>query len=247
MQSQIKRLRLNQVYNVRDLGGFETNSNRIMRWNHLYRAGDLSQADETDWERLKSAGVRTILDLRSMSEITSHPDNVPEMIRWYHMPLQTEQIDMDNLSESASKAFEKSLKEGYLTMADKHIDLLAAALKKMTECLKDGAVLFHCSAGKDRTGVLASAVLYLCGVDAEDIEADYQISFTYNKRGINRLAVQLPGYERILPMLSSDKETMEALLKYYDETDLSLRLHENGFSKEEQSRLVFLATDNIEF
>ena len=66
MEQHIRRLRLNHVANVRDLGGYEADGGMI-RWNMLYRAGDLSGADEGDWERLKAAGVRTILDLRSAS------------------------------------------------------------------------------------------------------------------------------------------------------------------------------------
>lgn len=61
--------------------------------------------------------------------------------------------------ESAGAAFMKSLREGYQAMAGGNTDMLAAALGQLTKSLSDGAVLFHCSAGKDRTGVLASAVL----------------------------------------------------------------------------------------
>lgn len=76
MEQHIRRLRLNHVENVRDLGGYEADGGMI-RWNMLYRAGDLSGADEGDWERLKAAGVRTILDLRSASELRVKPDRPP--------------------------------------------------------------------------------------------------------------------------------------------------------------------------
>ena len=197
MGQHIRRLRLGCIHNVRDLGGYGTEHGGITRWNTIYRAGNLSQADAADWSILQEAGIKTILDLRSSSEVSSQPDQAPEDIQWFHMPLQTEQIDVDNLSESAKQAFEKSLKEGYLVMAGQNATMLAAALKKLTDCLNQGAVLFHCSAGKDRTGVLASVILYLCGVDPEDIVADYQVSYTYNQKGLNQLVKHMPGYEQI--------------------------------------------------
>ena len=52
MGNSIRRLRLNGVCNVRDLGGYETRDGGMTRWNTLYRAGNLSGADEKDWEKL---------------------------------------------------------------------------------------------------------------------------------------------------------------------------------------------------
>lgn len=63
-----------------------------------------------------------------------------------------------------------------MIMAGENTGLLAAALARLTASLDDGAVLFHCTAGKDRTGVLAAAVLWLCGAAREDIVADYEVS-----------------------------------------------------------------------
>ena len=182
MEQHIRRLRLNHVANVRDLGGYEADGGMI-RWNMLDRAGDLSGADEGDWERLKAVGVRTILDLRSASELRVKPDRPPQGISWYHLPLQTEEIDLEHPADLAGLAFLKSLRESYVIMAGENTGLLAAALARLTAALDDGAVLFHCTAGKDRTGVLAAAVLWLCGAAREDIVADYEVSHTYNQGG----------------------------------------------------------------
>ena len=241
MEKHIKRLRLKHAHNVRDLGGLETADGGVIRWNTLYRAGNLSEADGSDWQRLREAGIRNILDLRSLPEIRSCPDRAPEGISWHHTPLQTEEIDLNDLAGSAGKAFQKSLKEGYIHIVEKHTHLLAAALVRLTECLQQGAVLFHCSAGKDRTGVLASSVLYLCGVEREDIVADYEVSYTYNQNGLNASAGRMPGFEEILPLLRSDGGNMEELLDFYEKTGLEARLAEYGFSREMQRRLRELA------
>lgn len=237
MERHIRRLRLNHAANVRDLGGYGTDGGGVTRWNALYRAGDLSAADVGDWEQLWAAGVRTILDLRSVSELRTNPDRPPQGIAWYHMPIQTEDIDLGDLAESAGAAFMKSLREGYLAMAGENTHMLAAALDQLTKSLADGAVLFHCSAGKDRTGVLASAVLWLCGAAREDIVADYEVSFTYNQGGLNAMVDSLPDREKIMPLLRSDGENMERLLDFYGEIGLAGRLAACGFSADEQRLL----------
>ena len=85
--------------------------------------------------------------------------------------------------------------------------------------------------------MLASAVLWLCGVDRKDIIADYEVSFTYNQGGLNAIADNLPDRERFMPLLRSDAENMERLLDFYQEFGLAHRLEENGFTADEQRRL----------
>lgn len=237
-QTPIKRLRIPHIHNLRDLGGFIGRDDRMIRWNMLYRGAALDKADEKDWDRLRTAGIKTVLDLRSTAELMQFPDYVPEDISYIHAPMQTEQIDISNIAESATQAFAKSLKEGYLVMVKENADLLITALRHLINGLKEGAVLFHCSAGKDRTGVLAAVVLYLCGVEEEDIIADYQVSYTYNRNGVNKQVQGLPDYEKILPMIRSDAENMEHLLAYFQEIQLEQYLEEKGFSRVEQGCLT---------
>ena len=70
------------------------------------------------------------------------------------------------------------------------------------EGLSKGPVVFHCTAGKDRTGVLAAILLLRLGVDEEDIIADYQVSFTYNRRGMNQLLARYPEMQALLAQSS---------------------------------------------
>ena len=103
-------------------------------------------------------------------------------------------------------------------------------------------MLFHCSAGKDRTGVAASAVLWLCRVDRADIVADYEVSCTYNQQGFNEQFKKLPDSEAFAHLFRSEPGNMEQLLDFYESRGLEERLAEAGFSRERQKRLVELAT-----
>lgn len=235
MERFVKRLRLDHGQNIRDLGGYETEDGSVTRFGKLLRGDGLHSLTEAEWGRLYDYGVRTVLDLRSQAEINLHPDQAPEGMAWFHCPLQTEQIDPKDLSGSAEKAFAGSLTEGYLTMVKCHGALLASALKRLTAGLKEGAVLFHCTAGKDRTGLLASAVYFLCKAADEDIIADYEVTYTYNKKGMDRLLSLLDEETRgrMEPYMRSDASSMEQLLNLYREIDLPEYLKQYGFSEQE--------------
>ena len=212
----MKRIPMEHAQNIRDLGGFEAADGRVVRWQRLFRGDCLSCLEEQEWKKLTDRGVRTVLDLRSLSESEAMPDRAPEGVKLAHCPLQKEKIDFQRFSDTAVAAFTRSMEQGYCRMLEEGAELLTAALKEVAEGLKEGAVLFHCTAGKDRTGVLAAVILELLGVAREDIAADYQVSYTYNRKGVNEAARQLPDYEKILPMLRSDAEDMLGFLEFWD-------------------------------
>lgn len=241
----IKRIRLNHAFNIRDLGGLETADGSLIRWNRLFRGDCLSFLTSEEWKKLSDCGIVSVVDLRSSSETNLMKDQVPETMQYFHCPLQKEEIDFSNASESAAKAFTKSLADGYQKMLTDSPELIAAAIKTVIQCLEKGGVLFHCSAGKDRTGVLAAVLLTLLGADREDIVADYQVSFTYNQRGINKAAASLPDYQSILPMLSSDAGHMEQLLDLFEKLNLASYLMQHGLSASDVDHLKGLVLERI--
>lgn len=231
-QRAIKRLRLENGYNVRDLGGYMTSGKTYVGWNRLYRADGLANLTTADWDMLKEAGVCTIVDLRSKAEIEDKPDCAPEGMHWFSCPLQKENLVIRDGEDASLGGFAKSLTDGYITIFEEGPDLVAGAIKRILESLKDGAVLFHCSAGKDRTGVVAAILYRILGIEDEDIIADYQVSFTYNKRGVNKYMSQLAEFEKYKYMLTSEASNMETFLAYLDEHDWRQVLISEGISTE---------------
>lgn len=228
---QVRRINLKKAYNVRDLGGFETKDKKITKWNVLFRSDNLSQLTEEDWLILKEHHIKTMIDLRSSSEIKIQSYTVPEGVYYIHSPLQKEEINLENPLESAGNAFTKSMMEGYLSIVDTCTELLVKTLLAILEGLEKGAVLFHCTAGKDRTGVVSAVLLYLLNVPDEDIIADYQVSYTYNKNGVNSMLQTIPQYDKIKHLLFSNPEDMEELLKHFKQISLEKVLSEHGFDE----------------
>lgn len=241
----VKRIRLQHAANVRDLGGFETRAGETVKWNRLFRGDGLNGLADWEWKKLTDRGVRTVIDLRSRSETIDLPDCPPEGIQWVHCPLQEEELDMNDVSNSARRAFAGSLEEGYCQMAENHPQLLARAIQQVSEGLERGAVLFHCTAGKDRTGVLAAALLYLLGVEDQDIVADYQVSEGYNRYGIERMLRTQSGFEKMKHLLKSDAVSMDALLECFRRIDLETLLLNNGLIKERLDYFRLHMLENI--
>ena len=236
MNDCIKKIRLKHAFNIRDLGGYCTKDGKIVRWNTLFRGDGLTKLTADEWAVLYGKGIRTVVDLRSSAESCRQPDRCPEGIRLLLRPVQTESKQQPeefrpDISRDDLRAFARSVEEGYREIIREDTKPTAEALAAVIQSLEDGAVLFHCTAGKDRTGIIAALLLLFLGVDDEDIIADYEVSCTYNERGINRAMAENPELSAIQHLKYSRPEDMAALLKYFREIDVQERLEENGFPR----------------
>lgn len=169
-----RRIVFETVFNVRDLGGLSTADGHRIRSGQVFRADGVHRLRDADVEVARGLGLRTVLDLRTDLEV-EHRGRFPVdelAVDWYHLPFLTRPWSEDGLKASATTAVE-FLTERYLDMLESGAGSLVRAL----EVIADGTpALFHCAAGKDRTGVLAAVLLGLCGVEGEVIAADYHLS-----------------------------------------------------------------------
>lgn len=236
---QLKHIPMDGPQNFRDLGGFLNRDGKMVAWNRLYRADGLTNLSEKDTAILRERNVRTIVDLRSTSEQQAMPDRVPEGVRYCSCPMMREELAVPD--QAAVRSFAQSLKTGYLKMIQESPDLIGEAVRAVMEGLEQGAVVFHCTAGKDRTGVLA-AILLLLGVADEDIVADYQVSYTYNANGINRMIAQAPELKRYLEqagedsVLHSNPKNIQAVLSVLNAENIGPWLESVGVSQAMQRR-----------
>ncbi len=251
----LRRIPLENAHNFRDLGGYPASDGKVTRWGILFRSDNLSNLSENDWETLKRLNIKLIIDLRSSSERSGSPIEAPSPIDYEPVSLMKEIDTMGSASDAASitSQFMKSMVLDYSRSLFGNITGMVKILGLISDELATGkgSVVFLCSAGKDRTGMTAALLLYLCGVSREDIIADYMVSSTYNANGINKIiASMLPDMAKMMPspdkmqdLLSSKPETIEALLDSFEEKDIRKCLAENGFDEEKQAALVRLITE----
>jgi protein-tyrosine phosphatase len=163
------------LFNVRDLGGYRTADGRTTRWQTLYRADGINRVGAADLARLAALGLRTVVDLRTMGEVEQRGrfpvDALP--VDYHHLPVIRETWEKWEVADDVDPV--EFLVQRYQEMLDEGASALAAALAILADPTGYPAV-FHCAAGKDRTGVLAAVVLAVLGVDDDTVAADYGLS-----------------------------------------------------------------------
>ncbi len=172
------RLPLKGTTNTRDLGGYPTKDGHVTKWQVFVRSDDLYELTESDKHLLINYGLSTIIDLRSTPELQMRPNPFS----------QDPSIDYHNVSlfenaspEVLSKAPADLLKSMYIEMLELHQEQIRTIFKAIASA-KEGMVLFHCAAGKDRTGVVAMLLMGLVKVPNRDIVSNYEVSFTNLRR-----------------------------------------------------------------
>ena len=205
-----KPLPLQGALNVRDLGGYTAEGGQITCPHRFLRAAALSELTEEDKKELTRYGVRAVFDLRSVYEAEENPDPALDGAAYYPFPL------LDRMN-SAQKGDEMpgSMGEVYVGLLKNDGETFAALLRKMLEV--DGCVLFHCSAGKDRTGVTAMLLLGAAGASRETILRDYEVTEEYLAPMLNKIMPVMQEKGVPLYMLLSKRENMEMALDWIDE------------------------------
>ena len=172
-------VRLDAVQNFRDLGGYRIADGRAIGWGRLFRADGLYRLTPDDLDVVDALGIRTVVDLRSNPEFEQHGRFPLERypVAFHHLPI----LDATWMrSETPEVADDENGSIEFLTWA--YGDMLSQGADRFAHAFKvlavPGAVpaVFHCAAGKDRTGVLAALVLGGLGVDHETIVADYALT-----------------------------------------------------------------------
>lgn len=200
-----RSIRFDVVFNVRDLGGLPTSDGRRVRAGLVFRADGVQRLAGDDLERARQLGLRTVIDLRTAGEIDRggrfpvehHP------VDWHHLPvLQRMWSDDDLVATTGAADF----------LRDRYVDMLAeggASIARAVEVVAEGApALFHCAAGKDRTGVVAAVLLGLLGVPDHEIAADYHATAGAMAAFVDWLTLEFPG--AVDSMTSQPPEYLEA-------------------------------------
>jgi protein-tyrosine phosphatase len=164
-----RRLALAGTYNFRDLGGYPVGS-RSTKWNKLFRSDSLHELDQSGRDTLRALPLGVVIDLRESGELDSAPDALDGVgHRTVHMPIYNGALDVHRPGLTLGSVYAEMITE-YGQQLTKAIQAIAAS--------GDDAVVVHCAAGKDRTGVIIAVTLAAIGVDERDIVADYAMSET---------------------------------------------------------------------
>lgn len=180
-------LPLEQGPNYRDLGGYRTADGRVIKSHRLIRAARMNELTEQDQKFLTSYGVTTVVDLRSPREAHEWPDRLPAGAAYELNPVfPTDETQVSKSIIELRRMYDKDPLAGFLNMVTTYRDMVTRgsaqrAFRRFFALLAaqdatSGAVLWHCTSGKDRTGMATVFLLTALGVPAETIRADYLLS-----------------------------------------------------------------------
>lgn len=164
--------------NVRDLGGHPTADEGTTMFGQIVRADSIRQLTHGGWDALVDYGVRTIIDLRFHDELEADPpSDVP--VEVVHVSLlgaldPEYGTELDRLSDAAGDDAQAT-KIVYLDFLERFRENFATVIRAVADA-PAGAVLVHCMAGKDRTGLVVALLLSLAGVPTEEVADDYAVS-----------------------------------------------------------------------
>lgn len=174
---------LEGAMNFRDVGGYETEDGRFVRWGKIYRSAALSGLTPDDLAKIRDLDIRYVYDLRSVGERRDQPTRWP----------QTGAIVASHDYEMDISAFMAAFANGptpdkvraamtafYPAVVDSHKTQFRAVFAELLEG-DEGAILYHCSAGKDRTGVQTALILSALGVPRETVIEDFLLSNQHHR------------------------------------------------------------------
>ena len=181
------------VVNIRRLGGYAAAGGKTMVSGVLFRSSGLCGLTAEDAARLKQLGVSTVVDLRTEEEIQASPDiNLQGFRRCFcPLPALNPSACRDKLAQKYMAAARAGEKAFYLSEYIAEVDMRRMYKTVLTDTASlaslrgvfsaflspdSGGILFHCTSGKDRTGIVAALLMFALGVGREDIKLEYYAS-----------------------------------------------------------------------
>ncbi|MBA8840893.1 tyrosine-protein phosphatase [Ochrobactrum sp. RH2CCR150] len=201
------------TFNIRDLGGY-TGLDGETQWRRMFRADGLHRLDAAGMALLVDEGVTTVIDLRHDRELVSQPDPfyVNPTVAYHNVSLFEALIP-----EPGEKG--DVLYDLYIKALNHRPVEIVRVLTLIAEA-PQGIVLFHCTAGKDRTGIIAALLLALAGVSADLIVEDYALTGPMIAPMIDDIlahaALQGTDLESFRPLLAAEPRTMADTISYID-------------------------------
>ena len=211
-----RELRLEVAHNVRHIGGYTTSHGRTTS-DAIVRSAGLHRLTLAGVGHLADAGIRTVVDLRSTVE--RQRDVTPDLSTAGIAHVIAPVFEQDHSPVGMDAEF-----PGYAVVYQRMLVSGRNAYRTLFEVLAESpdGVLFHCAAGKDRTGVAAALMLGLAGVDSETIVEDYQVSYELLRplldEWLPKMAERGIDAERAQKLMASPAEDMRATLEHIETT-----------------------------
>lgn len=248
-EPEVKEMaKVDRKHNLRDIGGYPAKDNKVIREGFIFRSGSLYNLSKSDIQRLQKTGIRLVIDLRAPLEIEERPDTVIPGATYIQATfLSNETMGITHRTGSDAIQIVKKLKKDKQNLKAMMPDMEFLYLNMVTNAaiqqqigkafnavvdsvLANEPVLFHCTEGKDRTGILAAIILNVLGVSRNLVLKDYIRTnrFVYPravKKGCmvgaltRSFSMGLATYQLYMAQQRHIIKTMSTIRKRYDTVD----------------------------
>lgn len=210
---------MDHVQNLRDVGGYPATGGKQVRWDRVFRSGQLGKVDEWDSLRLANLGIRTVIDLRMPEEVAQAPTEHLGDMRVVHAP-----IAIGKIHDAPKRVIEGRMRKGdaLVYMQDEYLQFVTDNSRSLAQALRpfleerNYPILISCSYGKDRTGFLVAMLLTALGVSYDSVVEDYLMSNRY---------IDISRLENEVSHLSSDAQESITVFLTANEELLDLAFH----------------------
>jgi protein-tyrosine phosphatase len=172
--------------NFRELGGYYSKNGKQIAWGKVFRTQALAMLSDNDVEKMREMGVKTVIDFRDDDEVKKAPSRLPEGVKVVRLPIAVGNNTSDSVLQTIQSSLLDSI-QGIRFMEEtnrRFVTEFSAQYKAFFDILlneKNYPVVFHCTAGKDRTGFAAAMLLSALDVDWKTVLEDYMLSNKYLK------------------------------------------------------------------
>jgi protein-tyrosine phosphatase len=244
---QERKIVLEGAANFRDFGGYRTQDGRSLRWRQIFRSDELSELTDADLVALQELSLRTIVDLRSPREQEGKENRFPAGSTYRQIQIYKREPLLEYMWVVLFRRhlLAAALGTNYINLAERRAPVFGAAIRLLAEP-ENLPLVYHCSAGKDRTGIVCALVLSLLGVPDDTIVADYSLSNLgyehYYAEFIESGQLDRWGvpYEEFQPLFVVQPDWMRNLLRHINEKYGSAEnylLQKAGLTQQELDRI----------
>ncbi|WP_404985326.1 tyrosine-protein phosphatase [Chryseobacterium sp. M5] len=254
-----KQFEIKKVINFRTIGNIKNNDGRTLKEGMLYRSGHLYQLKKKSLKTFQNLGIKEIIDLRNSKEISQKPDQLSDA--FIYKNYSAFEDEGDQLNEAKKLVLKGKVKgsdadQRMLDFYKNYITENPAIIKEIIHEILDSEtpVLYHCTAGKDRTGIITALILTILKFDRTTIYNDYLLSNNYRKQLVkkrlhlaNNLHFLFPKMDlNVIEKLSwVEKNYLETAFSEIDKKygSIDIYIHQNlGISENKRNEYILKFT-----
>lgn len=186
-----KQLEIKKVTNFRTIGNIKNIDGRILKEGKFYRSAHLHKLKKKSIKTLENLGIKEIIDLRNSKEIWQKPDVIPQNVD--HKNYSAFEDEGDQLDQAKKLVLKGKVKgtdadqrmlDFYKTYATENPEIIKKIIHEILD--SEDPVLYHCTAGKDRTGIITALILTILKFDTATINNDYLLSNNYRQKMVQK-------------------------------------------------------------